>query len=138
MNVELLNYTPLWVAARAIRTCWASEGLSDTPLEGEGLLEPICGPKDRALIDRVGNKYKHASTLEHLIMTWELTGIISLKEQSIITMFKEDNFSVVTKSNTEFVITANVRALQQLTLQQEYLNKLLPESYKYLFDLSEH
>ncbi len=30
MKVELLHHTPLWVASDAIRTCWASQGKSDT------------------------------------------------------------------------------------------------------------
>ena len=64
MNIELLHYTPLEVCAHAIRTCWQSFDKSD-----EG------GEKDRALIDRVGNKYKHSSTLEHLVYTFYISGI---------------------------------------------------------------
>lgn len=30
MKVELLHNTPLWVASKAIRKCWASEDKSDT------------------------------------------------------------------------------------------------------------
>jgi thymidylate synthase (FAD) len=64
MNVELLQYTSLSVTAHAIRTCWQSFSNSD-----EG------GEKDLALINRVGNKFKHASTLEHLNYTFYLSGI---------------------------------------------------------------
>ena len=64
MNVELLQHTALSVTAHAIRTCWQSFDKSD-----EG------GEKDLALIDRVGNKFKHASTLEHLNYTFYLSGI---------------------------------------------------------------
>jgi len=64
MNVTLLHHTPLEVCAHAIRTCWQSFDKSD-----EG------GEKDRALIDRVGNKYKHASTLEHLVYTFYIQGV---------------------------------------------------------------
>ena len=64
MHVELLHHTPLPVAAHAIRTCWQSFDKSDGG-----------GPKDRELIDRVGNKYKHASTLEHLVYTFYIRGI---------------------------------------------------------------
>ena len=35
----------------------------------------VCGPNDRALIDRIGNKFKHASTLEHLNYSFQLSGI---------------------------------------------------------------
>ncbi len=64
MKVTLLHHTPLGVAAHAIRTCWQSFDKSD-----DG------GPKDQELIDRVGNKYKHASTLEHLVYTFYIQGI---------------------------------------------------------------
>ena len=64
MEVTLMHYTPLEICAHAIRTCWQSFDKSD-----EG------GEKDRALIDRVGNKYKHASTLEHLVYTFYIRGI---------------------------------------------------------------
>ena len=64
MQITLLHYTPLNVCAHAIRTCWQSFDKSD-----EG------GEKDKALIDRVGNKYKHASTMEHLVYTFYIRGI---------------------------------------------------------------
>ena len=64
MNVELLQHTSLAVCAHAIRTCWSSHDKSD-----DG------GPTDLALIDRVGNKNKHASTLEHLSYTFFISGI---------------------------------------------------------------
>ncbi len=64
MKVTLHHHTPLVVCARAIRTCWQSFDKSD-----DG------GEKDKELIDRVGNKFKHASTLEHLVYTFYLEGI---------------------------------------------------------------
>jgi len=64
MEVELLHYTPLEVCAHAIRTCWQSFDKSDGG-----------GEKDRELIDRVGNKYRHSSTLEHLVFTFYIKGI---------------------------------------------------------------
>lgn len=64
MKITLLHYTPLEVCAHAIRTCWQSFDKSD-----EG------GEKDKALIDRVGNKFKHASTMEHLVYTFYIQGI---------------------------------------------------------------
>ena len=62
--VKLLHFTPLWVCAHAVRTCWQSFGRSD-----DG------GPKDLELIDKVGNKFKHASTLEHLNYTFYIQDI---------------------------------------------------------------
>lgn len=64
MNITLNHYTPLLICADAIRTCWQSFDKSD-----EG------GEKDKELIDRVGNKFKHASTLEHLVYNFYIEGI---------------------------------------------------------------
>jgi len=64
MKITLLQYTPLEVCAHAIRTCWQSFDKSDSG-----------GEKDKELIYRVGNKFKHASTLEHLIYTFYIQGI---------------------------------------------------------------
>jgi len=64
MKVDLLQHTSLEVCAHAIRTCWQSFDKSD-----DG------GEKDKDLIDRVGNKFKHASTLEHLNYTFYIGGI---------------------------------------------------------------
>ncbi len=59
-----MHHTPLEVCAHAIRTCWQSFEKSDGG-----------GERDRELIDRVGNKFKHASTLEHLVYTFYIQGI---------------------------------------------------------------
>lgn len=53
-QVTLLHHTPLEVGIHAVRTCWESHDQGDD------------GPKDRALIEKVGNQFKHSSTLEHL------------------------------------------------------------------------
>jgi thymidylate synthase (FAD) len=95
MNVKLLSNTPLYVASQAIRTCWNSHEKSDTKIidglpyevNEDGLITDIImahgdmskysrvGKKDKELIDRVGNKFKHASTLEHLVYTFYIEGI---------------------------------------------------------------
>jgi len=64
MEVELLQHSNLKICAHAIRTCWQSFDKSD-----EG------GEKDKELIDRVGNKFKHASTLEHLSYTFYISDV---------------------------------------------------------------
>jgi len=64
INVELMQHSSLEVCAHAIRTCWQSFNKSD-----DG------GEKDKELINRVGNKFKHASTLEHLNYTFYIAGI---------------------------------------------------------------
>ena len=90
MTVELLHNTPLWVCAKAIRKCWASEDKSDSyynvdwctsiplskcdiPTSDKEAI--ITGDKDKELINRVGNKNKHKSTLEHLVYTFDVDGI---------------------------------------------------------------
>ena len=64
INVDLLQNTSLEVCAHAIRTCWQSFDKSD-----DG------GEKDKDLINRVGNKFKHSSTLEHLTYTFYISGV---------------------------------------------------------------
>ena len=78
MLVTLLHHTPLAIASKAIRTCWGSGDKSDTELSllyADSNVVPVCGPNDRALIDRVGNKFKHASTLEHLSYNFYIEGV---------------------------------------------------------------
>jgi len=64
MKVDLLQHSSLEVCAHAIRTCWQSFDKSD-----DG------GEKDKDLINRVGNKFKHASTLEHLSYTFYIADV---------------------------------------------------------------
>lgn len=64
MEVKLLNYTPLWVCSNAIRTCWQSFDKGDNG-----------GEIDIALIERVGNQLKHASTLEHIYYNFYIKGV---------------------------------------------------------------
>jgi thymidylate synthase (FAD) len=64
MQITLLQHTNLAVCAHAIRTCWQSYDRSDGG-----------GDRDRELIDRVGNKRKHSSTLEHLFYTFYVRAI---------------------------------------------------------------
>ena len=64
MKITLMQHTSLEVCAHAIRTCWQSFDKSD-----DG------GKKDKELIDRVGNKFKHSSTLEHLNYTFYIQGV---------------------------------------------------------------
>ena len=71
MTVELLHHTPLWIASKAIRKCWDSTDNGGCYLiPTDDLIE-----KDKELIHRVGNKNKHASTLEHINYTFDIDGI---------------------------------------------------------------
>lgn len=64
MQITLLTHTDLQICSHAIRTCWQSFDKGD-----------FGGQKDMELIERVGNKLKHASTLEHLHYTFYIQGI---------------------------------------------------------------
>ena len=99
MKVELKFSTPLYICSDAIRTCWQSQDKSDTVdmLNDEELVmldelseedfkskwgytafedeTPQCAPNDKALIERVGVQFKHASTLEHLTYNFEIKNI---------------------------------------------------------------
>lgn len=129
MQVTLLHNTPLDVCAHAIRTCWQSFDKSD-----EG------GERDRALIDRVGNKYKHASTLEHLVYTFYIQGVsrallqelarhrlaslsvkstrYTLKELKAVEPFALDDFAGASRfivlTNNKSVDRASIAALNNL------------------------
>lgn len=70
MNVQLLHYTPLVVVESAIRTCWDSFDKSDSNFETYSI-----GNNGLELIDRVGNKNKHKSVLEHAVQTFRVSGI---------------------------------------------------------------
>ena len=129
MDVKLLNYTPLWICSNAIRTCWQSFDKGDNG-----------GEIELALIDRVGNKLKHASTLEHLFYNFYIKGIsraclqelarhriaslsvkstrYTLKELKNESEFKPNDFEnasryIVLTSN-EFVDNASINALENL------------------------
>lgn len=62
MEVTLLHHTPLEIADHAIGKCWDKP----TP-DGE--------PCNIKRIHRVGNKNKHASTLEHLSYNFDIDGV---------------------------------------------------------------
>lgn len=67
MTVTLLHSSPLHLAAHACRMSHSNHHLSDSTTE--------CGPKDAALIERVGNKLKHQSVLEQLVYFFDIDGI---------------------------------------------------------------
>ena len=68
MEIHLNSYTNLTVCSNAIRECWQSHDKSDS-------VDNTCGENDKNLIDRIGNKFKHASTLEHLNYSFSINGI---------------------------------------------------------------
>ena len=119
MKVEVLNITPLWVCAKAIRTAWSSHDKSDTVIYDSSADpedckdcnkhgEIIIGEKDKALIDRVGNKYKHSSTLEHIIIVFTVDSC----NKDIISFFKNNPFSkILNEDNKNALIRTNLRVM---------------------------
>lgn len=98
IKVTLLHHTPLYIASDGARTCWSSQDKSDTTYlkkcgdcestninsvammcnecESERIdIIKTIGPKDLALLDRVGNQYHHGSILEHVSFNFFIDGI---------------------------------------------------------------
>jgi len=73
MQVNILNISDYNICVRGIRTCWNSFNKSDNG-----------GIKDIELIDRVGNKYKHKSVLEHIIIQLEIKDISRALLQQLV------------------------------------------------------
>jgi len=75
MQITLMHHTPLYIAAHGARTCWDSGDKSDTVIDPFETEPPVCGTNDKALIDRVGNKFKHKSILEHVSYNFFIEGV---------------------------------------------------------------
>lgn len=114
MIVELLHYTPLEVADIAICKCYGNEPHSDSE-------------KVKARINRVANVSKHSSVVEHLRVTF------SIDNKDIADIFKNNNFSYVTELDKNYIITTNVRALQEIKLDNKIKKELIPNEYIFLF-----
>ena len=151
MQINLLHHTPLWVASKAIRKCWASESKSDTINTNDDI-----GEADRALIDRVGNKNKHSSTLEHLNYTYDIEGIsravlqelsrhrmASLSVKSTRYTLKElketgrddvAKFIVMGKNgmvnSRSCIQLLEIKCMLDLGISNDVVKYMLPESYK--------
>ena len=81
MKVELLFASPLWLASNAIRMSHDNHHLSDSEvkmnsnIDGKNVVYPVIGKKDKELIYKVGNKFKHKSVIEQLVYWFEIDGI---------------------------------------------------------------
>lgn len=113
MQITLLNYTELNICAHAIRTCWQSFKKGD-----EG------GERDKELIYRVGNKFKHASTLEHLYYCFYIQGISRATLQELARhriaslSVKSTRYTLKELKNTESFLPLNTENLKRA---QEFL-----------------
>jgi len=109
-NVELIYITPLWVADMAIGVCWDKQ-------------KPVC---DIKRMDRIANKFKHRSTIEHIHI------IFTTHDYAIASVFRDNNFSIATPTNGTWVITTNMRALGDMRFTDIDYEALLPEEYLFL------
>lgn len=149
MKVDLLNYTPLQICANAIRTCWQSFDKSDST-------DGICGEADKALIDRVGNQFKHSSTLEHITYNFYISGVsrallqelarhrmaslsvkstrYTLKELKDCEAIDYPKFLVMTGNesvdNASKLALDNLQSILKSGVSNDIAKYCLPESYK--------
>lgn len=131
-NITLLHFTPLNICSNAIRTCWDSFDKSDNG-----------GEIDRGLIHRIGNIFKHASTLEHLSYSFFIKGISRALLQEL-SRHRMASLSVKSSRYTlkelrkedSFINNALIESLDSKTFKEqdfkEYLNRL--SRYIYLSD----
>ncbi len=110
MNITLLQHTSLEVCASAIRTCWQSFDKSDNG-----------GEKDKELIDRVGNKFKHASTLEHLVYTFYIQGI----SRALLQELARHRMASLSVKSTRYT-------LKELKAEESYTCRDFERANKYL------
>ncbi len=143
MKIELLNYTPFTIADRAISKCWDKE--FDT--------ENVNYEK----IERIANKFKHSSTIEHITYNYDIDGIsraclqelarhriASLSVKSSRYTLKElkdlpydddrDDFIVLTGDtgvdNSSRVAIGNLQYQLKAGVSNDIAKYCLPESYK--------
>ncbi|MDD2697412.1 MAG: FAD-dependent thymidylate synthase [Arcobacteraceae bacterium] len=113
MKVELLQHSSLAICATAIRTCWQSFDKSDNG-----------GEKDKDLIDRVGNKFKHASTLEHLTYTFYISGI----SRALLQELARHRMASPSVKSTRYTLkelkeeTSFTNGMSMLELKEKYSN----------------
>ena len=110
MQVTLLHHTPLIICANAIRTCWQSFDKSDSG-----------GKRDKELIDRVGNKFKHSSTLEHLYYNFYIKGI----SRALLQELARHRMASLSVKSTRYT-------LKELKDEVEFTQKDIKRAKKYL------
>ena len=72
-TVKLMDYVGLVHCAQAIRVCRDNGELSDSIIYPNG--ERALGDKDKDLIIRVGQKSKHESVLEHVVLQFHIKDV---------------------------------------------------------------
>jgi len=88
MKVTLLHHTPLWVADKAIGKCWDKSTPDELCIDAETgdysyIYNPLTDEDEIRIvpgcnterIERVANKRKHSSTIEHLTYNFDIDGV---------------------------------------------------------------
>jgi len=140
----VLAYTEPKETALAIRMCHDTCDQADTIELGDDIgyinendewVSTPLGPKDKVLIDKIGNKMKHGSTLEHLRF------VFVTNDKILVEPFKENCYSRVTteKDNNKevYFVSSNIRAVIESIVTDERINldilkQVIPEPYHYL------
>jgi len=168
IGVSIEHITPLWVCSDAIRQCYDSGKLSDTKFadrvkrtncnsknsdyssQSWSPSDKIIGPKDKSLIDRIGNKMKHESVKNHINFTMSIENIttktlLALTRHDIGTEFSVESTRFTCKKNKmSYTLTKDeeinevlVRHMQDILdlrakgKKCDDLAMLLPQSYQY-------
>ena len=154
MTVELIHNTPLWIASKAIRKCYASGDKSDTVEYIDSKGDFKCGEKDKELIHRVGNKYAHKSTLRHVTYVFECDDVstktllalsrhcigkdISVESTRWTTKKRRNKLSYTKlKDDSRNEKLDRIMSIVQEAISEEWSNDdismLLPQAYNYSF-----
>jgi thymidylate synthase (FAD) len=111
MKVTLLNYTPLQISAHAIRNCWDSSQKSDSN-------ENILGKDDKSLIYRVGNQFKHSSTLEHIYYNFQIDGV----SRAVLQELARHRMTSLSVKSTRYT-------LKELKNEEKFIDKIKASKY---------
>ncbi len=157
MKVTLLHNTPLWINAHGARTCWDSGEKSDTEevvayarqeaiMDGNDCFfnsDNIIGPSDAALIDRVGNKFKHQSILEHVSYNFYIEGVSrallqELARHRIASLSVKSTRYTLKELKTEEPFPSHIGSMSQRELEDNLprLNKYLVMTGEKLVDMA--
>ena len=102
MKVELKHYTPLTITDQAISKCWDKEYDPENPNEEK--------------INRVANKFKHKSTIEHLVYNFEIKGI----SRALLQELARHRIASLSVKSTRYTL----KELKQEESFNDYANKL--------------
>jgi len=124
MNIKLIHSTPLHIASTAIRMCWNSQDKSDNG-----------GAKDLELIDRVGNKFNHKSTLRHCHLTFEC------HEVSTKTLLALTRYTVgkeISVESTRYTTSKRYDSISVTYTSDSFVNERLDKNMEMVRECIEH